>query len=870
MKIRLQLVLAAVLTLIAIVPVMLFGVVVFHLSSERALEAATERYMLIANSMKKSLWRFATHAESDFEHVLSLSGVLDESEAHHWKTAGFGFSRFCIIGRDNIVLHPADGDLADACQFREETILELRSIASTQKVDYSPVMKVAGQQPAILFYRGLSDGSLAIGELQLEFIFELQQSIAFGQFGHAAIIDQVGQVIAHPSDAWRQGMKDLADIDPVARMLRNETGVSTFHSPFLDEEVVVGFTTVPEVGWGIMVGQPLAEVYASAATTRTLAVTMTLVGLAVAVTLSWMMSRYLVQPVEAVASAAKRLAGGDLRARVAIESGFQPKEFLDLGANFNVMADQISAHQRTREQQAKRESDEQLGRITANIPGLVFRRVQTPAGDVSFPYFHTGRDNVFGVSFQKGFVSLVSLCSILHPDDSPRWQEAVENSAKTLHPFDKEFRICSDATGCKWARAIVYPLREPDGTIVWEGIALDISAQKAYEQELIKSKDEAERINQSKSRFLAAASHDLRQPLQVMSWLIGILKSKVATASDQQVVSDLASAQAVMANLLNALLNISQLESGAIDPEVADCPVRMLFDQISSSHQRASGIAGMPLKTPAPAIKVIDSSAVFRSDPVLLRSILDNFVANALHHAKATRIVVGCRRRGDKISLQVWDDGIGIEAFEQKVIFEEFYQVTNPSRDRSRGLGLGLAIVRRTADLLGHEIEVRSVPGKGSMFSVTVPRGEVQWHKRSLHEPEQGESQALRGRSVLLIDDDQMVLDASRALLTRWGAKVSSARDGEEALKAVGNGSPPPDVIIGDHRLPGDTTGIELVELLRKRCGRKVPAVIVTGDTGINRLSAYKHDDLQILYKPVQPARLLSLVNHMIQAENRK
>ena len=870
MKIRLQLVLAAVLTLIAIVPVMLFGAVVFHMSSERAIEAATERYMLIANSMKESLWRFASHAKSDFQHILDLSQSLDESVAQHWTTSGFGFSRFCILSRDNVVLHPVDGGLAEACQFRGETIAALRSKVSTQNVGYSPVVRGDDGLPSLFFYRALDDGSLAVADLQLEFFYDLQRSIAFGQFGHAAITDQLGQVIAHPNDVWREEIKNLNELDPVARILRQETGISTFHSPFLKEDVVVGYTTVPQVGWGIMVGQPLSEVYSSAATTRTLAVTLTLVGLAVAVVLSWMMSRYLVRPVEAVASAAKRLAGGDLRARVAIEGGFQPKEFLDLSANFNVMADQISAHQRTREQQAKRESDEQLGRITANIPGLVFRRVQTPDGDVSFPYFHTGRDNVFGVAFQKGSVNLVSLCSILHPDDSPRWQEAVENSAKTLRPFDNEFRICSDVTGCKWARAIVYPLREPDGTIVWEGIALDISAQKAYEQELIKSKDEAERINQSKSRFLAAASHDLRQPLQVMSWLIGILKGKVATASDQQVVSDLASAQAVMANLLNALLNISQLESGAIDPEVADFPVRMLFDQISSSHQRASGIVGMPLKTPAPSIKVIDSSAVFRSDPVLLRSILDNFVANALHHAKATRIVVGCRRRGDKISLQVWDDGIGIKAFEQKVIFEEFYQVTNPSRDRSRGLGLGLAIVRRTADLLGHEIEVRSVPGKGSMFAVTVPRGKAQWNIGSVHEQEQDESQALCGRSILLIEDDQMVLDASRALLTRWGANVSSARDGEEALKAVGNGSPPPDVIIGDHRLPGDTTGIELVELLRKRCGRKVPAVIVTGDTGINRLSAYKHDDLQILYKPVQPARLLSLVNHMIQSVERR
>ncbi len=404
-------------------------------------------------------------------------------------------------------------------------------------------------------------------------------------------------------------------------------------------------------------------------------------------------------------------------------------------------------------------------------------------------------------------------------------------------------------------------------SVLWDGrpafqlVIRDITLRKQAEMALRDAKEAAERANSSKSRFLAAASHDLRQPIQALNLFVHSLGRKTeGNVEIEELVGNIRLSSEVMSGLLNALLDISKLDAGMVDPEIEDFPVEAALDDVSNTFFQQAREKNIDLR-------VVMSSAIVKSDPALVRRVIYNYVSNAVRYTDSGRILLGCRKAGDKLRMEVWDTGPGIPESEQAQIFEEFYQLKNPARDRSRGLGLGLAIVKRTVDLLGLETGLRSVPGKGSMFWVAAPLST----ERALMMPETVPSQAtnINSGKIVLIEDDAIVLRGLEEMLLGAGYDVIAAENAQEAVDRLRKQSGSPDLIVADHRLGAEATGIDAIDLLHIQFGEGVPAIIITGDTAPDRLREASDGGHVLLHKPVMPELLLNTVARvLLQRDN--
>jgi signal transduction histidine kinase len=374
--------------------------------------------------------------------------------------------------------------------------------------------------------------------------------------------------------------------------------------------------------------------------------------------------------------------------------------------------------------------------------------------------------------------------------------------------------------------------------------------------ELTVQKEAAERANTAKTRFLAAASHDLRQPLHAMGLLVAALKEKVRGADKHRIVSQLGASTEALRDLLNALLDISRLDAGVVHPRIADCSVQDLFERLA--HDYAAEAAEKKL-----TLRFVPTRAWVQCDATLLERIVRNLVSNAIRYTDRGGVVVGCRRCGEHLRIEAWDSGIGIASNELNNIFHEFYQVGNPERDRSKGLGLGLAIAQRLARLLGHRIDVVSVPGKGSVFSLTVPRGTPASPHRGISAPVA--SERLRRALVVVIDDELAIREATQTLLSGWGCDTLLADSGDAALATLTRADRLPEVIIADYRLRDGKTGVEAVERLKASHGRNIPAIIITGDTAPDRLREAQASGYYLLHKPIAPAKLRALLSRILE-----
>lgn len=355
-----------------------------------------------------------------------------------------------------------------------------------------------------------------------------------------------------------------------------------------------------------------------------------------------------------------------------------------------------------------------------------------------------------------------------------------------------------------------------------------------------------EQANMAKTRFLASASHDLRQPLHAISLLIGLLGERASGLGVEDLVQRIGQSTEAMESLLNGILDISRLDAGVERPELAALSARELLARIERQFAPLAAARGLSLRTHAAARWV-------RSDPVMLARMLDNLVANALRYTQQGGVLVGVRARGGELAIEVWDSGSGIPAEQLDAVFQEFVQLHNPQRDRSLGLGLGLSIVRRTAALLGHRIEVLSRPGRGSMFRLVLPRSAPPSSTRPVEEPQPADHVA--GLRVLVIDDEAPIRFALQGLLQAWGCECLLAHDGAQALALLGGTTAAPDAILCDYRF-AQGTGVELVSRLRERLGVDVPALIVTGDVTASQLIDIAASDLPVMHKPVSPAAL--------------
>jgi signal transduction histidine kinase/CheY-like chemotaxis protein len=363
----------------------------------------------------------------------------------------------------------------------------------------------------------------------------------------------------------------------------------------------------------------------------------------------------------------------------------------------------------------------------------------------------------------------------------------------------------------------------------------------------------AEQASLAKSRFFAAANHDLRQPLHALGLFATTLRNSIMEASKRQLVEQIQNSIESLESLFDDLLDISRLDAGQVKPRLEHFKASLVLDRIRTTYMPAASEKGLRLKVQRTDIMLF-------SDPALLFRILSNLVSNAIRYTSQGGILVGLRRQGEKVSVQVWDTGIGIPVDQQDKVFEEFYQLHNPERDRRKGLGLGLSTVKRVATLLECPLTLRSQPGRGSVFAVEVPLGlEAQPYTHILT-AEIKVPDLLANRTIVVVDDEASVRLGMQSLLESWGCNCIATPGAQEAIDQLHDKAP--DFIIADFRLSDNKNGIEAVRALRAALGSNIPAVVLSGDTAVERLREVSAAGLTMLHKPLKAVRLRALLNH--------
>jgi signal transduction histidine kinase/CheY-like chemotaxis protein len=388
-------------------------------------------------------------------------------------------------------------------------------------------------------------------------------------------------------------------------------------------------------------------------------------------------------------------------------------------------------------------------------------------------------------------------------------------------------------------------IREISLRIRSEGLARDLHRQKEI----------AEQASLAKSTFLAAASHDLRQPVHALGLYVGALRGLALPPEATHIVERIESSVGAMDSLFSALLDISRLDAGVVEVRRRRFAINPFLERICADHAPEARLKGIELTA-------IPCSAIADSDPVLLERILRNLVSNAARYTDSGRILVGCRRRGLSLALQVWDTGRGIPLDKQTRVFQEYYQLGNPERDRAKGLGLGLAIVRRLTDLLDSKLTLRSRPGKGSCFEIEIPLAPP-GARESAAETASADTIASTGL-LAVIDDEAAIREGMFNLCQSWGYEVLTAASGDEMLARLAPRHDRPTLILCDYRLRDGETGIEVVERLRSEYNDNIPAILITGDTAPDRLAEARARGLLLLHKPVPNGALRAAIGNMI------
>jgi signal transduction histidine kinase len=365
-----------------------------------------------------------------------------------------------------------------------------------------------------------------------------------------------------------------------------------------------------------------------------------------------------------------------------------------------------------------------------------------------------------------------------------------------------------------------------------------------------------EAANLAKSRFLAAASHDLRQPLHALGLFVAQLHGRVRADERKRIVGRIDAALSAMNELFNALLDISKLDAGVLTPNVTEFPAAQLLKRVETTFAGAAREKGLSLR-------IVSSSAWLRSDFILLERIVFNLTSNAVRYTNRGGVVVGCRRHGDRVGIEVWDSGPGIPADQRHNVFAEFYRLGEPDRDPRAGLGLGLAIVDRLSRLLDNPISLTSTMGKGSCFAVAVPF--VAAPREIGKPPAVAHTPIDLSKLVLVIDDDPLVLEGMGGLFQSWGCRVVTASSDDAALAGLAERDHPPDLIVSDYHLPGGKTGVEVIERLRRALCAEIPAFLVSGDTNPEPLREARANGYYLLHKPVDPMALRAMVSQVLR-----
>jgi len=378
--------------------------------------------------------------------------------------------------------------------------------------------------------------------------------------------------------------------------------------------------------------------------------------------------------------------------------------------------------------------------------------------------------------------------------------------------------------------------------------------------ELVVQKQAAEKANIDKSRFLAAASHDLRQPLYAMDLFLGSLAQKREGDDSTYLLSRMRSALDSMQSMFSSLLDMSRFDAGVINPVKKNFPANRLLQTLRLKVDDECNRKGIRLI-------VRPSHHWLYSDPILIQRVLENYLSNAVKYTDAGGVLVACRRRGNCFRLEVWDTGRGIREAEIDTIFDAFHQLDNPERDRRKGVGLGLSIVDQIANLLEMPIFVHSRYGRGSLFSIEIPMGEAEQEQLlESDSPKSVSGEVFVDLAVWIIDDDVDILEGLQLQLESWGCITRTFETPEQIQALMDKGIEMPDLLISDLRLRDHRSGIEVIDMISGQSTEALPAILITGDTGSVELREISRAEIPLLHKPVAQERLQLTIANLLES----
>ena len=440
----------------------------------------------------------------------------------------------------------------------------------------------------------------------------------------------------------------------------------------------------------------------------------------------------------------------------------------------------------------------------------------------------------------------------VHPDDVERILTESRQAIAAGEPYECELRLRRADGTYRWHLSRTHPVRQGGRIVAWFGGAVDI-------HDIHRARDAAEEADRSKSRFLAAASHDLRQPMQSILLFAETLRPHLTEPVAQNKLKRLLHGLDVMKGLLDGLLDISRLDAGIVAPQFEAFRAADVLEPLNDAYAPIARGKGVEWRA-------IPCGATVRSDRVLLGRMLRNLIENAVRYTDSGQIVIDCTARGGRLLIEVRDTGIGIPADQLNRIFEEFHQVGNAERDRSQGLGLGLAIVRRLSRLLDHPVDVWSEPGRGSRFSVSMPLAAEREDADSPPAPPEAPAAGEERRFAVVVDDDAIVLMGLDTMLREWGYDVLVAGSTDQALEKLRSDGRRPDILIVDYRLREGRIGTEAILRARQLYGPNLPGIIITGEIGAEPQHDAIAHGLGLLHKPVTPRLLKAALARQMRA----
>jgi PAS domain S-box-containing protein len=436
----------------------------------------------------------------------------------------------------------------------------------------------------------------------------------------------------------------------------------------------------------------------------------------------------------------------------------------------------------------------------------------------------------------------------IHPEDQPRVASCLEDARPGQSSISIAFRYRRPDGGEVWLELIaVAQFASAGNPARINGLITDVTVRKRFDEELSLAWKTAEQADRAKSSFLAAASHDLRQPLQTLKLLQAALEPHNRSGEARKLVAGIEQSLDTMTSILSSLLDVNRLESGNLRPSVNEVSLDAIFGSLAGDFAGPVGERGLRLR-------IVRSGIIVRSDRLMLAEMIRNLLSNAVRYTDRGRILLGCRRAGDYVRIEVWDSGVGITEDQIPHIFDEYYQ-GNEVAARG-GFGLGLAIVKRLGEILDHRVEVHSVPGKGTRFFIEVPRGGASVNLPEAAPPAHPRKEAFPG-SVLVIEDEVSVRSALERLFKARGVDASFAATATEALILVREQGLRPDVVLCDYNLRGSPDGVDTIGRLRTALGRNVPAVVMTGDTRSQTTVSISAQGVSVLIKPFSADELI-------------